>query len=161
MGYMHSLARHWSKFMWTLGIIVILAVVYNVAPMPFVKPYIDSGSVAAVTITLILPLFSLTLVAGLVMRHDERMRARAILGDTAGMPLARMQPERLNDNDLAHKPLELKWNLQGKSGSITASDMGLNLRRPKRQDVQLAWAEIRLFEIGHIHQDKYTVLGYC
>jgi hypothetical protein len=163
MRFMHSHARHWPKFLWTLGIIVILAVVYNVAPMPFVKPYIDSGTVAAVTIVLILPLFSLTLVAGLIMRHDEHMRARAILGDTAGMPLARKQPARLNDSDEARKPLELTWNMRGKTGTLTASDTGLVLRRPRRQDVHLAWGEIRLFEVGYIHQGENiaSVPGYC
>src|SRR5690348_17590977 len=79
---MHSHALHWPKLLWTLGIIVVLAVVYDIAPMPFEKPYIDPGFVAAVTILLILPLFYLALGAGLVMRHDERMRAREMLGDT-------------------------------------------------------------------------------
>lgn len=160
---MHSHALHWPKLLWTLGIIVVLAVVYAIAPMPFEKPYIDPGFVAAVTILLILPLFYLALGAGLVMRHDERMRARAILGDTIGMPLARMQPARLNDGDIPHKPLELTWNLQGKTGAITASDAGLLLKRPRKHDVHLAWAEIRLFEVGFIYQGRYIapVPGYC
>lgn len=158
---MHSHARHWPKLLWTLGIIVVLAVVYFVAPMPFEKPYIDPGF--AVVLVLVLPLFYITLAAGLVMRHDERMRARAMLGDTAGMPLARKQPTRLNDGDVARKSLELTWNLQRKTGAITASDTGLVLRRPKRQDVHLAWAEIRLFEVGFIYQGRYiaSVPGYC
>src|SRR5690242_2204248 len=160
---MHSHALHWPKLLWTLGIIVVLAVVYDIAPMPFEKPYIDPGFVAAVTILLILPLFYLALGAGLVMRHDERMRARAMLGDTTGMPLARMQPARLNDGDIPHKPLELTWNLQGKTGAITASDAGLLLKRPRKRDVHLAWAEICLFEVGFIYQGRYIapVPGYC
>lgn len=158
---MHSHALHWPKLLWTLGIIVVLAVVYFVAPMPFEKPYIDPGFAAV--LILVLPLFYILLVAGLVMRNDERMRARAMLGDTAGMPLARKQPARLNDGDIARKPLELTWTMKGKNGAITASDAGLVLRRPKRQDVHLVWAEIRLFEIGFIPQGENiaSVPGYC
>jgi hypothetical protein len=158
---MHSHARHWPKPLWTLGIIVVLTVVYFVAPMPFEKPYIDPGF--AVVLILILPLFYILLVAGLVMRHDERMRERAMLGDTAGMPLARKQPARLIDGDVARKPLELTWNLQGKTGAIATSDEGLVLRRPRKQDVHLAWAEIRLFEVGFIYQGKdiESLPGYC
>jgi hypothetical protein len=158
---MHSQARHWPKLLWTLGIIVVVAVVYFVAPMPFEKPSIDPGFAAV--LILVLPLFYILLVAGLVMRHDERIRARAMVGDSTGMPLARKQPARLNDSDVARKPLELTWNMKGKNGAITASDAGLVLRRPKRQDVHLAWAEIRLFEIGLIHQGENiaSVPGYC
>jgi hypothetical protein len=129
--------------------------------MPFEKPYIDPGFAAV--LILVLPLFHITLAAGLVMRHDERMRARAMLGDTAGMPLARKQPTRLIDGDAARKPLELTWNLQGKTGAITANDAGLVLTRPKRQDVHLAWGEMRLFEVGFIVQgrDIESLPGYC
>jgi cell shape-determining protein MreD len=50
---MHSHARHWPKPLWTLGIIVALAAVYIVAPMPFEKPYIDPGLVALLLVVLV------------------------------------------------------------------------------------------------------------
>ncbi len=140
--------------------ILVVAIVYLVTPVPFEKPYIDPG-VASIIIACILPLIALTLMTGLVFRHDERIRARAIVGEATAMPLASVQPKRLEANDAAGSSLELQWSLRGKVSTITANSTGILLRRPKQRDIPLAWGEIRLFEIGYMRRGEYTDSGYC
>lgn len=82
--------------------------VYAISLILAKKSYIEPGVVLALVVVFGLLMVVLVVVPGLVFRHKERVRALAIAGDTAKMPLARIQPERASADMLTSVPLELR-----------------------------------------------------
>ena len=154
---MHSSVRHWRARFWIFGVIVAAMIVYAVAPMPFKKPYIEPGFALLLIVLFGLPAVVLYIEGSLASRNSERDRALAIVGETGKMPLARAQPERAPADALTSEPLELRW----KGGVLSATDKGLLLRRPRKADVSLAWADIRLFELYLTREQALFTPGYC
>lgn len=154
---MHSEDRRLRARFYVIGIILAGTPVYIISLILAKKHYIEPGVVLTLVVTFGLLMVVLVVVPSLVFRHKERDRALAIAGDTGAMPLARSQPERAPADVLTSAPLELRW----KGGVLSATDKGLLLRRPRKADVSLAWADMRLFELYLTREQALMTPGYC
>ena len=91
-------------------------------------------------------------------RRRERLRVRAIAGDTSAMPLAIAQPKRQSASEVSDEPVTLQWKRWGKVASITATSEGIVGHHAPRKEVSLEWDEIRLIEQWQATSNR---MGYC
>jgi hypothetical protein len=176
--YMHSRDRRWPIIILALVALVPIAIVLIVLPESLVavvkqinwtslRTYGDLLSCSALTVFWII-----LIVFWIRARKCERRRARALAGDTAGMPLASdvLQLLPIAHSDVAtSEPLTLRW---ADDSVIVATARGLRWQRPKNRDVFIHWHEARLFEVwegsvikederGQTGKAEIFEYGYC
>ena len=164
---MHSQEKDWRQLIWLM--VVFPPATYSLLALGFVhflptetaKMLAETDWSSPTTyLALFLPWLILTclLVFALPWRRRERLRARAMAGDTAAMRLALAEPKRQSASVAAREPVALRWKRWGRVSSVTMTRAGVVGHRAPRKDLSLAWDDITLIEFW---QGTNHTTGYC